>query len=210
MALSTPNSAAARDLAYVAHPYTNLKTHQETGPLVITRGEGVRVYDENGREYIEGLAGLWCTALGFSEPRLAEAAARGLARLPYYHCFGGKAPAPMIELAEQLIRLAPVPMSKVLFANSGSESNDTAVKLVWYYNNALGRPAKKKIISRHRAYHGVTVATASLTGLPANHVTSICRSRASCTPTARIIGASPRRERARRSSRHVSPRAWRR
>src|SRR5512133_2453099 len=93
MALSTPNSAAVRDLAYVAHPYTNLKTHQETGPVVITHGEGVRVYDENGREYIEGLAGLWCTALGFSEPRLAEAVARGLARLPYYHCFGGKAPA---------------------------------------------------------------------------------------------------------------------
>jgi 4-aminobutyrate--pyruvate transaminase len=166
---TAPNSAVTRDVAYVAHPYTNLKAHLETGPVVITRGEGVRVYDENGKEYIEGLAGLWCTALGFSEPRLVEAAARGLAQLPFYHTFGGKAPAPTIDLAERLIRLAPVPMSKVLFANSGSESNDTAVKLVWYYNNALGRPAKKKIISRHRAYHGVTVATASLTGLAVNH-----------------------------------------
>jgi len=168
--LSGANSAASRDLAYCAHPYTNLKAHQNTGPLVITRGEGVRVWDESGREYIEGMAGLWCTALGFSEPRLVEAARRGLSRLPFYHSFGGKALAPTIDLAERLIALSPVPMSKVLFANSGSEANDTAVKLVWYYNNALGRPAKKKIISRTRGYHGVTVATASLTGLAANHL----------------------------------------
>lgn len=163
------NSAASRDLAYCAHPYTNLKAHQSSGPLVITRGEGVRVWDENGREYIEGMAGLWCTALGFSEPRLVEAARKGLSQLPFYHTFGGKAPAPTIDLAERLIALSPVPMSKVLFANSGSEANDTAVKLVWYYNNALGRPEKKKIIARTRGYHGVTVATASLTGLAANH-----------------------------------------
>ncbi len=169
MSAAKPNSAAARDLAYCAHPYTNLATHRQTGPMVITRGEGVRVFDESGNGYIEGLAGLWCTSLGFSEPRLAEAAARGMRRLPFYHLFGGKAPAPTIELAEKLIGLSPVPMSKVLFANSGSESNDTAVKLIWYYNTALGRPEKKKILSRQRAYHGVTVATASLTGLPANH-----------------------------------------
>ena len=166
---SAANSAAARDRAFCAHPYTNLKTHLSTGPLVITRGEGVRVFDESGKAYIEGLAGLWCTALGFSEPRLIEAATRGLSRLPFYHSFGGKSPEPTIDLAERLIGLAPVPMSKVLFANSGSEANDTAIKLVWYYNNALGRPGKKKIISRQRAYHGVTVASASLTGLPANH-----------------------------------------
>lgn len=162
-------SLVEHDLAALAHPYTNLAAHQRTGPLVITRGEGVRVFDTSGNEYIEGLAGLWCTSLGFSEPRLVEAATRGMAKLPFYHSFGGKAPAPTIELAERLIALAPAPMSKVLFANSGSEANDTAVKLVWYYNNALGRPEKKKIISRKRAYHGVTVATASLTGLPANH-----------------------------------------
>lgn len=162
-------SLVEQDLAALAHPYTNLAAHQRTGPLVITRGEGVRVFDASGNEYIEGLAGLWCTALGFSEPRLVEAAARGMAKLPFYHSFGGKAPAPTIELAERLIALAPAPMSKVLFANSGSEANDTAIKLIWYYNNALGRPEKKKIISRKRAYHGVTVASASLTGLPANH-----------------------------------------
>jgi 4-aminobutyrate--pyruvate transaminase len=162
-------SLVQQDLASLAHPYTNLAVHQRTGPLVITRGSGVRVFDAEGKEYIEGLAGLWCTALGFSEPRLVEAAARGMSRLPFYHCFGGKAPAPTIELADRLIALAPSPMSKVLFANSGSEAIDTAIKLVWYYNNAVGRPEKKKIISRKRAYHGVTVASGSLTGLAANH-----------------------------------------
>ncbi len=90
-------------------------------------------------------------------------------RLPFYHTFGGKANVPSIALAERLIAMAPVPMSKVFFANSGSEANDTAIKLVWYYHNAIGKPDKKKIISRIRAYHGVTVATASLTGLPYSH-----------------------------------------
>jgi len=167
--LANPNSAAARDVAYSIHPYTNLRRHRDTGPLVITRGEGVYVYDEDGKDYIEGLAGLWCTALGFGENRLVEAATAAMHQLPSYHSFGGKAALPTIDLAERLIGLSPVPMSKVFFANSGSEANDTAIKLIWYYNNARGRPEKKKIISRHRAYHGVTVASASLTGLVPNH-----------------------------------------
>ena len=181
----------------MAHPYTNLAAHQRTGPLVITRGEGVRVFDEEGRAYIEGLAGLWCTALGFSEPRLVEAAARAMRRLPFYHSFGGKAPAPTIELAERLIALAPVPMSKVLFANSGSEANDTAIKLVWYYNNALGRPEKKKIISRHARLsrrHRRDRQPDRPAGQPPR-LRPAAR-RASCTPTARTTSASPpRRER---------------
>jgi len=129
----------------------------------------VRVWDDAGRSYLEGLAGLWCTALGWTQPRLVDAALRALHQLPAYHSFGGKAVGPAIDLAERLIALAPVPMSKVLFANSGSEANDTAIKLIWYFNNAIGRPGRKKIISRSRAYHGVTIAAASLTGLPANH-----------------------------------------
>ena len=166
--------AARRDIAHLFHPYTNLARHQETGPLVIVRGEGVRVFDEAGRDYIEGMAGLWCAALGFSEPRLASAAARQMETLGFYHLFGSKSHLPAIELAEALAALAPeaagkAPLSRVLFANSGSEANDTAIKLIRYYNNAIGRPQKKKIVSRRRAYHGVTVATASLTGLPVNH-----------------------------------------
>ena len=163
-------SALARtDIDAVLHPYTNLATHGESGPLIITHGKGIYVYDERGKEYIEGLAGLWCTSLGFGEEELVEAATRQMRELPYYHNFNHKAAKPVIELADKLKRLAPVPMSKVFFANSGSEANDTAIKMIWYYNNARGRPDKKKIISRQRAYHGVTIATASLTGLPNNH-----------------------------------------
>jgi 4-aminobutyrate--pyruvate transaminase len=162
-------STSARDVAYQLHPFTHLRRHQEQGPLVITRGQGIYVYDEAGTEYIEAMAGLWCTALGFGEERLVEAAARQMRRLPYYHLFGHKAHDTSITLAERLIRLAPASMSKAFFNNSGSEANDTAVKLVWYYNNARGRHRKKKIISRLRGYHGVTVAAASLTGLVTAH-----------------------------------------
>jgi 4-aminobutyrate---pyruvate transaminase len=162
-------NSAARDIATTIHPYTNLKAHEIEGPLVITEGHGVFVRDENGKEYLEGLAGLWNATLGFSERRLAEAAYRQMLKLPFYHTFAHKAVDVGIELAEKLLSIAPVPMSKVFFVNSGSEANDTVVKLVWYYNNAMGRPKKKKIISRMKAYHGVTVASASLTGLPTNH-----------------------------------------
>ncbi len=162
-------SAARRDIAYHLHPSTNLKALKTGGPLVITRGEGVHVWDIDGNKYIEGFASLWCATLGFSEPRLIDAATRMLRRLPTYHGFTGKSHDVGIDLAEKLINMAPVPMSKVFFANSGSEANDTAVKLIRYYNNALGRPKKKKIISRKKAYHGVTLASASLTGIPLFH-----------------------------------------
>lgn len=161
--------SASRDIATSIHPYTNLKVHESEGPLVMTEGDGVFVRDEDGKTYLEALAGLWCVSLGFSERRLAEAAYRQMLKLPYYHTFAHKAHDVGIELAEKLLGIAPVPMSKVFFVNSGSEANDTVVKLVWYYNNALGRPQKKKIVSRNRAYHGVTVASASLTGLVNNH-----------------------------------------
>ncbi len=163
------SKAASRDVLTAIHPYTNLKLHETEGPMVITEGDGVFVRDENGKSYLEALAGLWCASLGFSERRLAEAAYRQMLKLPYYHTFFHKAHDVGIELAEKLLSIAPVEMSKVFFVNSGSEANDTVVKLVWYYNNALGRPRKKKIVSRIKAYHGVTVASASLTGLPNNH-----------------------------------------
>ena len=163
------NSAQARDIAHFLHPYTNLKLHEEQGPLVVTRGEGIYVYDENGNEYIEALAGLWCTALGFGEKRLVEAATAAMSKLPFFYSFFGRGHDIGIDLAEKLVSIAPTPMSKVFFTSSGSEANDTAVKLVWYYNNSRGLAKKKKIISRINAYHGVTIAAASLTGLPVNH-----------------------------------------
>lgn len=160
---------AVRDIETLVHPYTNLATHREVGPLVLERGKGVFVYDTTGKDYIEGMAGLWCTSLGYSNQELAEAAYEQLKKLPFTHLFSGRSHDPAIELAEKLKEIAPVPISKVFYGASGSDANDTQVKLVWYMNNALGRPKKKKIISRLKAYHGVTVASASLTGLPANH-----------------------------------------
>ncbi|HEY8382893.1 MAG TPA: aminotransferase [Microvirga sp.] len=163
------SNLATRDVETLIHPYTQLAAFRETGPLVLERGEGVWVYDTEGKPYIEGMAGLWCTALGYSNAELVEAAREQMMRLPFTHLFSGRSHDPAIELAERLKELAPMPVSKVFFCSSGSEANDTQVKLVWYMNNALGRPQKKKIIARLRGYHGVTVASASLTGLPANH-----------------------------------------
>jgi 4-aminobutyrate--pyruvate transaminase len=164
-----PNSIEARDKAYHLHSYTNARALERDGSLVMDRGEGIYVYDNNGKKYIEAMAGLWSVAVGFGESRLVDAATRQMARLPYYHTFTARSHGPSIELAEKLIQMAPVPMSKAYFTNSGSEANDTAIKMVWYRSNALGKPEKKKIISRIKGYHGVTIAAASLTGLPNNH-----------------------------------------
>jgi 4-aminobutyrate--pyruvate transaminase len=159
-----------RAVETLIHPYTNQATIRETGPLVFERGKGVYIYDVDGKAYLEGMAGLWCTALGYDNEELVEAATAQMRKLPFSHLFTGKSHDPAIELAEKLKEIAPVPISKVFFCNSGSEANDSQMKLVWYMNNALGRPNKKKIISRVKAYHGVTIAAASLTGLPNNHL----------------------------------------
>lgn len=162
-------STRERDIASIFHPFTNPVAHEQQGPLVITSGKGVWVYDESGKAYIEGASGLWCASLGFGEERLIEASNRQMRALPFMHLFGSRSTSPAIELSERLLALAPLPMSKVFFANSGSEAADTVVKMVWFYNNALGRTAKKKIIAREDGFHGSTVAAASLTGIRRNH-----------------------------------------
>ena len=121
------------------------------------------------RRYLEAVSGLWCTSLGFSEKRLAEAARRQMEKMPYTQVFAHRSSEPVIELAERLMNIAPPPLAKAFFVNSGSEAIDTAIKLIWYYNNVLGRPEKKKIISRWRGYHGSGVMTGSLTGLDLFH-----------------------------------------
>ncbi len=161
-----PNSAASRDIAYHLHPYTNARKNEAEGSLILDRGEGVYVIDDEGKRYLEAMAGLWCAGLGFSEKRLVEAATRQMSKLPYYHSFAQKTATPVVDLAEKIVQITPPQLTKVFFATSGSEANDTAVKMVWYYNNALGRPEKKKIISRIKGYHGVTIAAASLTAMP--------------------------------------------
>ncbi len=162
-------NAQARDVEALIHPYTNLAKHRETGPHILERGKGIYIFDNRGKDFIDGLAGLWCVSLGYSEERLVEAAARQMRELPFSHIFAGRSHEPAIELAERLKEVAPFASSKVFFANSGSEANDTQVKLAWYYWNAKGKPDKKKIISRTKAYHGVTLVAARLTGLPNNH-----------------------------------------
>lgn len=164
-----PNSLAARDIASLVHMQTNLRKHQEEGPLVIVRGNGCRIYDDSGRDYVEAVAGLWCAALGFGSERLAQVAYAQMRELGYYHLYRHRSNEPAISLAEKLLEIAPVPMARVLFQCSGSEANETAIKLAWYYWNAVGRPQRTKIIGRHMAYHGNTCAAVSLSGKPDMH-----------------------------------------
>ncbi len=163
------SNMAVRDIETVIHPYTNLARHREVGPLILNEGRGIYLYDDTGKRYIEGMAGLWCTALGYGNEEIVVAAADAMRKVSFTHAFGGKSHDGVIELSEKLKEIAPCPASKVLFGTSGSEGNDMQIKLTWYMNNARGRPNKKKIISRVRAYHGVTIASASLTGLPWVH-----------------------------------------
>jgi 4-aminobutyrate---pyruvate transaminase len=164
-----PNSIEARDIASLVHMQTNLRLHQEEGPLVIARGDGCRIFDDAGRDYIEAIAGLWCASLGFASERLAKVAYEQMRRLGYYHLYRHRSNEPAIALAETLLRIAPVPMARVLFQCSGSEANDTAIKLAWYYWHARGEPQRVKVIARQMAYHGNTCAAVSLSGKPDMH-----------------------------------------
>ncbi|XP_065037300.1 probable gamma-aminobutyrate transaminase 3, mitochondrial [Musa acuminata AAA Group] len=151
-------------------PFTAGWQTTDLHPLVIDKSEGSYVYDINGKKYIDALAGLWCTALGGNEPRLVAAATAQLNKLPFYHSFWNRTTKPSLDLAKEILEIFTArKMGKVFFTNSGSEANDSQVKLVWYYNNALGRPNKKKFIARSKSYHGSTLISASLSGLPALH-----------------------------------------
>ena len=167
--MTTLSTAQQQDVNYLLHPYTNAVKHAAVGPRIIDRGEGIYVYDDKGNRYLEAMAGLWSVAVGFGEQRLVEAATRQMGKLPYYHTFTHKSHTPSIKLAEKLVEYTEGRMATAFFTNSGSEANDTVIEMVWYYNNALGRSEKKKIIARKKGYHGVTVASASLTGLVPNH-----------------------------------------
>jgi len=149
----------------VIYPTTNFKATEQ---LVIERGDGIYVYDSEGNRYLEGLAGLWCTSLGYNNRELIETATEQMSQLSYYHSFGGRTHPSVMALADKLHDMVPVDNAKVFFGNSGSDANDTHIKLLRYYFNAIGRPEKRKIITRERAYHGVTVAAGALTSLPAN------------------------------------------
>ena len=158
------NSVHARDIASIVHPQTNLVKHLEQGPMIMERGQGCYVYDDHGTCFLDAAAGLWCASLGYASERLARVAYEQMRKLGYYHLYRGTTNETGVDLAEKLLQIAPVPMSKVLFQCSGSEANDTAIKLVWYYHSAIGKPEKRKIIGRRMAYHGSTSASISASG----------------------------------------------
>jgi 4-aminobutyrate--pyruvate transaminase len=169
MTYVAPNSVQARDIASLVHPQTNLAQHMEQGPMVIVRGEGCTIYDDSGTAWLDTAAGLWCASLGYASERLARVAYEQMRKLGYYHLYRGTTHENGVDLAEKLLSIAPVPMSKVLFQCSGSEANDTAIKLVWYYHAAIGKPEKRKIIGRTMGYHGSTSASISASGKPDMH-----------------------------------------
>ena len=164
-----PNSPHARDIASVLHPQTNARRHLEVGPTIMTGARGIFVEDDAGNLYLDAGAGLWCCSLGYNNERLAKTAYEAMRTLGYYQIFRHASHGPAIDLSEKLLSIAPVPMSKVLLQCSGSEANDSAVKLVWYHWRAQGRPEKRKIISRTGSYHGSTCVAISLTGNPSYH-----------------------------------------
>ena len=156
-------SAAMTALIY---PTTNLTQVEQ---LNIVRGDGIYVYDKEGKQYLEGLSALWCAALGYGNEEMIEAITQQLRTLPYSHMFGGRTHQVAMNLADQLSEMVPVSDAKMFFANSGSEANDSQIKMLRYYFNVTGKPQKKKIIALERSYHGVTMAAAALTGLPVMH-----------------------------------------
>jgi len=163
---------AAVDRHSVLHPFVRLDEYARgtsPDPLMVDHAEGLWVYDAKGRKILDAFSALYCVNIGYGRQRIVDAMAQQSARLPYYHVFAGATHSPAAHLAEKLIELTNGRMSKVFFGSSGSDANETQIKLAWYVNNVAGRPQKKKIISRERGYHGGTIMTASLTGLPAYH-----------------------------------------
>jgi 4-aminobutyrate--pyruvate transaminase len=150
-------------MTHLIYPTTNFKAIEQ---LSIERGEGCYVWDKQGNQYLEGLAGLWCTALGYGNQELINTATEQMQKLTFSHMFGGKTHQAGIDLADRLSAMIPMDDAVISFGNSGSDANDTQIKLLRYYHQAIGKPECRKIISRDRSYHGVTVAAASLTGLP--------------------------------------------
>ncbi len=162
------------DRASVFHANTHLKghAHGELGdPVIVTGGHGIHIEDQKGNDLIDAFAGLWCVNVGYGRSEIAEAIHAQALKLAYFHAHAGHSNEPTIRLADRMLRLLPDTMSKVFFGLAGSDANETNVKIVWYYNHVLGRPEKRKIIARERAYHGLTIFASSMTGLASFHGT---------------------------------------
>ncbi len=159
------------DRASLIHPFTPLKQFSagEAGSRIVTGGSGVTIRDSTGRELIDAFAGLYCVNVGYGRKEIADAIHQQALELAYYHAYAGHSNEPAIRLSQKVLAMAPGNMRRVYYGQSGSDANETLVKIVWYYNNVLGRPKKKKIVSRWRGYHGGTVISGSLTGLEIYH-----------------------------------------
>ncbi|MDG1495722.1 MAG: aminotransferase [Porticoccaceae bacterium] len=150
-------------MTHLIYPTTNFKAIEQ---ISLERGEGCYVWDDQGNRYLEGMAGLWCTALGYGNQEIIQTASEQMSKLTFSHMFGGKTHSVGIELADKLAEMIPMEDAVISFGNSGSDANDTHIKLLRYYHEAIGKPERRKIIARERSYHGVTIASAALTGLP--------------------------------------------
>ena len=168
---SRDNELNAYDRDHFFHPSTHMGMHArgETPNRIIEGGHGCTIVDRDGRESLDAFAGLYCVNVGYGRHEIADAIAEQAHKLSYYHAYAGNGSEPSIRLAKMIVDRAPANMSRVYFGLSGSDANETNIKLIWYYNNVLGRPEKKKIISRWRGYHGSGIMTGSLTGLQLFH-----------------------------------------
>lgn len=172
IALRRNESLERLDQTSLIHPFTSLRAYSagEAGePRIVTGGKGAWIKDQHGREFLDAFAGLYCVNVGYGREEIADAIADQARKLAYYHAYAGATNEPAIRLADKILSMAPKGMKRVYFGLSGSDANETQVKLVWYYNNVLGRPEKKKIISRRRGYHGGTIMSGALTGLDVYH-----------------------------------------
>ncbi|WP_375551724.1 aminotransferase [Rhodophyticola porphyridii] len=165
-----PNSWEARAAQYALYGFTDLPSVRDRGTVVVTHGEGPYIFDTNGKKYLDSNSGLWNMVAGFDHKGLAEAAKAQYDRFPGYHAFFGRMSDQTVALSETLVNVSPFPRGKVFYTNSGSEANDTLVKMLWFLNRAEGRPQATKILTRKNGYHGVTVVSASMTGKPYNAV----------------------------------------
>jgi L-2,4-diaminobutyrate transaminase len=167
----TNDQLQAWDRAHFFHPSTHLGqfARGEAPERIVTGGEGVYIHDRDGKKLLDGFAGLYCVNVGYGRQAIAEAIAKQARELAYYHAYAGHGTEASITLAKMVMDRAPEGMARVYFGLGGSDANETNIKLVWYYNNVLGRPEKKKIVSRWRGYHGSGLMTGSLTGLELFH-----------------------------------------
>ncbi|TVQ84242.1 MAG: aminotransferase class III-fold pyridoxal phosphate-dependent enzyme [Micavibrio sp.] len=160
------------DQKHMLHPFVHLKDYDEGklgAPRIVTEGKGIWIKDQHGHEIIDGFSGLYCVNIGYGREEVAEAIYAQAKKLAYCHTYTPQSNEPLIRLTERLIKMAPGGMERIFYGMSGSDANETQIKLVWYYHNVLGKPDKKKIIARRRGYHGSTVMSGSLTGIPVYH-----------------------------------------